>query len=351
MKKMFVVVAGWLACAGLPAQEINHYVPGEGEGIAYFLPKTSLAVNVIATKVTYRPGDLCQYANRYLRLNNVKAEEETHWEIKQVDVCSVGVPDSTKAFIVKLKDREVLSKLDLTDNGIIRAINATGQGEASALPVYELERPAAHPNPRDYMTEEMLMAGSMAKMAELTAKDIYNIRESRNLILRGQADTMPKDGASLKLIMDNLDKQEKSMMELFAGTTDRTDQVFTFYVTPEDKMTDRVVARFSTRLGVLPENDLAGAPLYINVSSTTPLPVLTEDMNKKKRPEGVLYNIPGKGSVKVVFEGQTLFEGEMPVTQYGTTETLVTKLFDAKINTRVVFQPATGAVLKIDKDN
>ena len=350
MKKSLAMVAGLLACASLQAQEINTYVPGEGEGVVYFLPKTALAVNVIATKVTYRPGELCQYANRYLRLANVKAEPETHWEIKQVDVCSVGVPDSTKAYIVKLKDREVLSKVDLTDDGIIRAINTTGEGTANASPAYVLEQPQPHENPRNFMTEEILMAGSTAKMAELTAKDIYNIRESRNLILRGQADTMPKDGASLKLIMDNLDRQEKAMLELFTGTTDRADQVFTFYVVPEEKMADKVVARFSTRLGVLAEDDLAGEPIYINVGSKAPLPVMTEEMKKKKRPDGVLYNIPGKGIVKVVYAGKPLFEGELPVTQFGSTETLVSKLFDAKINTRVVFQPATGAVLKIDKD-
>ncbi|MDD6892564.1 MAG: DUF4831 family protein [Bacteroidales bacterium] len=349
MRKMFIAALAGLACTGLPAQEINSYVPGEGEGVAFFLPKTALEVRVVATKVTYQPGELCQYANRYLRINNVKAEPETHWEIKCVEVGSVGVPDSTKAYIVKLKDREVLSKVDLTEDGILRAINTTGQ-DLLDQPAYKLEKPAARVNPRDYLTEEILMAGSTAKMAELTAKDIYNIRESRNLILRGQADTMPKDGASLQLVIDNLNRQEKAMMELFTGSTDREDQVFTFRIAPEDKLVDKVVARFSTRLGVLPEDDLAGAPLYINVSSVAPLPVLPEEPSKKKRPDGVQYNLPGKGKVKVVYEGKKLYEGELPVTQFGTTETLVTKLFDARVNTRVVFHPSTGAVLKIDKD-
>lgn len=46
-------------------------------------------------------------------------------------------------------------------------------------------------------------------MAELTAREIYNIRDSKNTILRGQAETMPKDGASLQLVIDQLNKQEK----------------------------------------------------------------------------------------------------------------------------------------------
>ena len=75
------------------------------------------------------------------------------------------------------------------------------------------------------MTEEILIAGSTAKMAELVAKEIYNIRESKNSLTRGQADYMPKDGAALKLMLDNLDEQEQAMMQMFAGTTDRTEKI------------------------------------------------------------------------------------------------------------------------------
>lgn len=51
------------------------------------------------------------------------------------------------------------------------------------------------------------MSNSSAKMAELVAKEIYSIRESRNALLRGEADNMPKDGAQLKLMLDNLNQQ------------------------------------------------------------------------------------------------------------------------------------------------
>ena len=38
-------------------------------------------------------------------------------------------------------------------------------------------------NPREFLTEEILMASSTAKMAELVAKEIYNIRESKNAFI------------------------------------------------------------------------------------------------------------------------------------------------------------------------
>ena len=76
-----------------------------------------LEVNVIATRVTYHPGELCQYANQYLRMNNVSPEPETYWEIKQIEVRSAGVPDSTKAYLVKLKDKSSMSNVELTEKG------------------------------------------------------------------------------------------------------------------------------------------------------------------------------------------------------------------------------------------
>ena len=347
MKKN-VFALSLLACtAPIAAQDISPYLPGEDEGIVYFLPKTMLEVNVTATRVTYHPGELCQYANQYLRMNNVSPEPETYWKIKQIEVRSAGVPDSTKAYLVKLKDKSSMSNVELTEEGLIEAINTSAPEK---MPMeYVLEKPQKHENPRRYMTEDILLAGSSAKMADLTAKEIYNIRESKNLILRGQADAMPKDGASLQLVIDNLDTQEKALTQLFTGTTDREDKVFTAHIVPQDGLTDKVALRFSRSLGVLPAEDLAGEPIYINLKSTVPLPTVIEDNKKKKKLEGAIYNIPGKGKVTVSYQGKTCFEAELPITQFGTTEVLVNDLFK-KVNTRVIFNPETGSILKIDKD-
>lgn len=349
MNKNGLLAIALMATAPVFAQESNPYLPGEDEGIVYFLPKTVLEVNVIATKVTYKPGDFCQYANRYLRINNVTSKPSSRWEIKLLDVRSAGVPDSTKAYIMKLSDKSSASNIELTENGIIKAINTTSLGNNTID--FKLEKTGSHTDARKYMTEEILMAGSSAKMAELTAKEIYNIRESKSLILKGQADTMPKDGASLKLIIDNLDKQEKAFTEMFTGTISKEDQLFTFYVTPEEALEKTVICRFSEELGILTKENLAGEPFYISLKSQAPQPITTEEDSKsKKRIKGILYNIPGKGNVTLNYKGKDMIEKQVPVTQFGNTEILINDLFKKNINTRVIFNPITGGVMKIDKD-
>ena len=64
----------------------------------------------------------------------------------------------------------------------------------------------------------------------------------------------------------------------------------------------------------------------------------------------VIYNIPGKAQVTVFTPNKRYFDGELPVTQFGTTECLVDNLFNKKVNTRVIFNPNTGGIVKIDKD-
>ena len=350
MKKLLFALGFLFLLPTANAQDISRYTPGSDEGVVYFLPKTALDVNIIATKVTYQPGDFCQYANRYMRMNDINPNAETYWEIKQIDVRSVGIPDSTNAYRMKVKDKNNISNIELTKDGLIKAINTQAPKE-EPLKEYALEKISAHENARKYMTEDILMAGSTAKMAELTAREIYNIRESKNLILRGQADTMPKDGASLKLIIDNLDKQERALTELFTGRKDREDKVFSFRIIPNDEMKDHIVFRFSRSLGILSAQDLSGEPVYLTLKSTLKQPATSqEDAKKKEKLKGAIYNIPGKGMVSISYNGKEFFKGELPITQFGNTEVLVDGLFDKKVNTRVIFNPQTGSVVKIDKD-
>ena len=169
----------------------------------------------------------------------------------------------------------------MTPEGIIKAINTTSPIEKA--PVTKVADTAKKRiDPRSFMTEEILIAGSTAKMAELVAKEIYNIRESKNSLTRGQADYMPKDGAALKLMLDNLDEQEQAMMQMFAGTTDRTEKSFTIRIKPEAGMKEKVAFRFSKKLGMLDADNLSGEPYYISIINQETLPPVIRKAKKKR---------------------------------------------------------------------
>ena len=184
---------------------ISHYMPGvTSEGAVYYLPKTAIRVTVQIEKTSYTPGDFCKYADRYLRLRDVSDKSSVSYRITGIRQEATAVADTSKRYVVKFDPRTVAANIALSDDGVLLAINATPK-PLDLQPVFKAAPREETVNPRQFMNEEILAAGSTAKMAELTAQDIYEIRESRNLLIRGQADNMPKDGAQLKLMLNQLD--------------------------------------------------------------------------------------------------------------------------------------------------
>lgn len=349
MKKEIIVAMGAMLSLPLAAQDVADYRPGETtEGVVYYLPKTALEVELTVAEKAYTPGELCEYANRYLHMSNVAEAASTTYELLQVKVNSVGVPDPKNAYAVKQKDKSLASQVTLTEDGILWAIHATvtdGEKAEEDIPVVT----GQVTDPRKFLTEEMLMSGSSYKLADLVAKEIYAIRDSKNSLTRGQADYMPTDGAALQLMLANLDEQERAYTSMFAGVTIQTVRKVRVRLEPATDGSRQLIFRFSQRLGVVSNDNLAGEPYYVTVKNRSALPAAAE--KEAKKPAGIIYNVPGKAEVTVQAAGKTYFKGELPVTQLGATEVLATDLFtNKKMDTRVVFNPNTGAIVKIDKE-
>lgn len=350
MKKLIILI-GLLATTTAVSAQTDVAVGvmrGKDYGVTYALPKTQIEIEVKANKISYTPGEFSKYADRYLRLNNISVEPEEYWELVSVKAKPVGVPDSENVYFVKMKDKTVAPLIELTEDGIIKSINLPTESKKSipATPILPIAKQRA--NPRDFLTEEILMAGSTAKMAELIAKEIYNIRESKNALVRGQADNMPKDGAQLKLMLDNLEEQERAMTEMFSGVRNKEEKTYTIRLTPGKEMNNEIAFRFSKKLGVVANNDLAGEPVYITLKNLKTIKIPQDD--GKKKVDGIAYNVPGKASI-VLKEGKNvLFEEEVPVTQFGTVEYLAPTLFNKNSTIKVTFNPTTGGLVKVDRE-
>lgn len=332
---------------GIKAQtEVTPFVPGSTlEGIAYYLPRTAVRITVVAEKTVTRPGDFNKYAERYLTLRNVPQTESTTWSIKEIKMEPYGVPDKTKAYSIRLKSKTVAPLVGLSSDGILLSINTEAQEETLPEPPKGITAEPL-PDPRSYMTQEMLSAGSTAKMAELCAQEIYDIRESRNALIRGEADNTPKDGDQLKLMLEQLDKQASVLESLFRGTKQTSTEVFTLNYSPAKETERDLLFRFSQHLGAVDIDDLAGEPIYISVKSMETLPEAQPDeqvaKKKEKLERGIYYNVPARVKLSIFSRQKTYAELETPMGQFGAVEILSSTLFDKKTTTRVTFFQTTG---------
>ena len=329
----------------------SSYQPGvTSEGAVYFLPKTAIRITVQIEKTTYTPGDFCKYADRYLRLKDVSAEPSVTYRITGIRQEAVSTADTNKRFAVKFDPKTVAANIALSDDGVLLAINATPK----PIPLQQPFKPAARPepvNPRQYMSEEILAAASTAKMAELTAQDIYEIRESRNLLVRGQADNMPKDGAQLQLMLNQLDKQDRSLTSLFAGTTQKDTLEKSMTIVPNKESKQSLLFRFSKKLGLVDDDDLAGVPYYIMIADLHAVPMADpEEKKKQKQEDGIYVNVPGKMKVSIYNADGVIVTNEFPAAQFGNVELLSGALFNKRYTTHLWLNPVSGAIDRLDAE-
>lgn len=319
-------------------------------GITYSLPKTNLVVGAEVTKVTCKAGPYYKYAEKYLNVKDIVFEDQVYYELDKVKLENKGVPDSDNTYIVSFKPGTVAPFACLTEDGLLCSINT--EYIPTKAENKDSKKSAKSPLKTDasVYSEELLMAGSTAKQAEVAAKQIYRIRESRMNILTGEADNLPPDGEAMKLVIQQLEEQENALTALFVGTKVKESQYYDVTVVPSNDLKQDVLFRFSPYLGILNADDLGGEPIYMDLIATERAPILDEKEAEKKEKslKGIVYNIPGKANVEIYSNKKTFFKGEAQITQFGSKEALAPVMFeDKKAPVKVIFYPETGAIKQI----
>ena len=332
--------------------KVTPFHPGQrADGVTYCLPRTQVKAELQAIKTVYTPGEFAVYAERYMHVQNVNPSATTRYEIVKIKLSTVGVPDTTKVFTVKLKDKSIAPMMQLTESGIVQSINRISGSPTENHQEDVLPSTRHQLNSRQYFTEEMLSSTSSARMAELVAQEIYDIRESKNEIMRGQVDAMPKDGASLKIVLDRLNQQEQALTQTFVGYTDTT-YLSQSYIFEPTKDTDKeILFRFSKKLGFVDADDLAGTPYYISVTDLRQTPEDTRTEKEKivqKDDPGLFINVPGKAHVVLYNANKTVKEMDVFYPQFGRVEALSASLFNKKVSTSFQLNQVTGTTMHLN---
>jgi hypothetical protein len=349
----FIIAAGLFAgLLPLEAQTVvtkKTAAKSNDYGITYSLPKTKLIIQAEVFKTVCKAGPYFRYAEKYLGIKEPVAEDKTSYRLGKISLINKGVPDAENTYIVEFRPGTVAPYAYLTEDGLLCSINAEYEppAEAGGAPVSVMAEGGAK---APVFTEELLMAGSTAKQAEVAAKLIYRIRDSRLNILTGETDNLPPDGEAMKLVIRQLEEQEKALTDLFAGTCSQEISYYDVSLVPYEDMEKEVLFRFSEALGITDADDLSGAPVYISLTAIDREASLTpkEAEKKEKQMKGLIYNVPGKAGVEIEMNRKSLYKGETQVVQFGRRENLVPAVFEnKKTPVKIFFYPETGAIRQI----
>ena len=347
MKKSIVLFAV-LFCINSYVVAQSNFSLTTGEAVlVYSLPKTELSFEIEIEKVTQTPGEFFRFSERFLAVRDVITTERTFYRLKSVRVVPRAVADPARTFSVPFNSRfPMLSHIAVNADGLLCGLNVVcdptdivpTQTTSLSTPAFTAPRPLP-------LTEEFMLAGSVARMAEGAARQIYRIRESRIALLTADLDHLPADGQSLSLMLQGLDDLERKLTELFIGSTTTQTQTHIIRLTPTEAVRNQVLFRVSDMAGLVSPNDLSGTPYFINI---VPASINTQPARGNRQPAPALvYSILPAATQVTIGDGTSIFYAEqflMP--QFGVTIPIPEELLrrsDAQIHIDV----NTGRLLNV----
>lgn len=355
MKKIIMALALMSSVVSVVAQTSvteYDYTKGMSSGIVYALPRVELEVCVNVEKKVYTPGPFSQYAERFLALSGVSTEAKVEWNVVDVWLERRVVADNSRMYEVAPDRKGAADRVVLSPEGIILGVNARcaggdTDGENKKYEVVECRYPSEPLFDMSVLNEETLMATSMPKMAELAAKQIYRIRESRAAIMACETEQLP-DGRALEAILARWERDENSLIALFAGCLTTTAESVSYRINPKGDMKNHVVARLSIAEGLVAADDVIGDPIYIDVKGFYPsLPVAP--VKNKKPSVGFAYCVPGRAEVQISYKGKTLDSERIVVPQFGYVARLSADITN-RVDCVLLFDPTSGGIVAVKNE-
>ena len=361
--KLFLCI-GMCICSSLTTEAQIRFIPKPKEttnalGVIYSLPVTTLKIDVEGIKVVEEAGPYALYAEKYLGVKDAVMNNKVYYELGAISTSVTGLPDQTRTYMIEVGKLSI-PRIQLTSDGVMMGFNHSGEAEKTAAPAKTASTAAVTGPEINITSEDLLMANSTSKMAEVVAQQIYRLRESRTDILTGDAENMPSDGEALKLMLKTLEDEEKQLVAQFVGKVTRSSSVKTLYYEPGEDVTKEILFRFSAFNGVVDKEDLSGEPIYLNLQGDRYEPRQLSEKDQKKLDKeinsgrlGMPYIVPGEASIEIYNnKTKTLSKGKFLIAQYGELNYLPLELFNPGKNEKLVqlvLYPETGAIKEIVK--
>lgn len=346
MKKLIVISLIFIGIAGVKAQSAFALTDGV-PALVYALPKTNLCFEIEVETTVEKPGVFYLYSQRYLATSQVVMEEKVTSKVIGVSMQTSTVPDLNRRFAVEPMVKSPLNGIVVNEQGILCGVNiAPSTPSVSTTPDFKQLKQEVVKVESELLslTQEYMMAGSTAKMAEGAAKQIYDIRASRLNLLSGEMDHLP-DGEALKTMLSGLDKKEKELTELFVGSVRKSKKIYKLNLSPDNVISNEVLFRLSATRGVIAMDDLSGEPYFITIA---PEKIQMQERDPKAKVEKVgLYTVlPALTTITVSDGVHPVLQHTIQMPQFGQLVTLPESLLRTS-GIKISIDEQTGRIIGI----
>lgn len=349
MKRFFVLLFGAMMLNALHAQVVQQGEPA----VVYYSPKTTVVLDFTYTVETQQTGPYAEYAEAMLGIDNAIMENKTVHTLTNVLIGTTTGADYNRP-------HKVVAELGFP---MLLSINEKSLLVGYNLPPTEKQQPIrkheAYQQPRVLSSithtevapypEEVLEAATPLAQANAIAKQIFHIRETRMYLLSGEVEHAPADGKAMNLVLDELNKQEYALTELFIGKKYTITEHKSLFIIPEK---EEEFFFFSEENGFTDADNIDADTIKVKLIADQQTFVTVPENGKKKKGTDVsqlVYNLPGSCEITVDYKNQTMAQRTIPVAQFGIDVPLSKDLFTGSELPQIVFSEKTGNIVSISK--
>ena len=216
MKKLVVLLVG----AVMAVSALNAQIVEEGESaLVYYSPKTTITLDFTYVVETQEAGIFAAYAQSLLGAESFVKQTSSKCTLQDVRIGTTTGTDYKRPHKVSA-EAGIPLLLNINERGVLAGYNTTPKEEKKSNfrpqnATKEEEQSLASaiaPYPA-----EVLKNASLVAKANAAAKQIFHLRETKMYLLSGEVEKEPADGEAMRLVLEELDRQEQALTELFVG--------------------------------------------------------------------------------------------------------------------------------------
>ncbi len=247
--------------------------------------RTTLYVTVAVERWEVVAGPYARYAQKYLGVTAPLADKVSH-EIKSVNLSDI-------------------SELAREDEATIVPSDVSHMSPRDGFPRLTVDRTSA-------------AALSLEESARLAADKIFAIRKSRLDLITGEVGENVF-GGGLGSALTELGRLEEEYLSLFLGKQTTRIERKQYSVTPVKGRLTYTVLRFSESDGLLPEDDMSGVPVVLELKPADGSQVENAATQSKPNARAVPHFVPADMRCRIILDGVELTSELFSIRQLGQT--------------------------------
>jgi len=314
--------------------------------LVYGLPLTVVDIEIEAERIIEKPGPYSRYAENLLGLTDIIKTESESWSIRAIRINTHQELDPGEFYVIEASSVFQTNVLALKKNGLILDLNPeiynshsdiykdTGT-DLRSLRIFDLGADEYFQDQRDTVYKTVNVDTAFIKvpylvtkkqkltidqLAEKAAVRLMEMRDGKHLILTGETNIFPQDGAAI----NEMNRLEKEYTELFTGKTLRDKHTLNYQIIPGKDMAGKqiTVCTFSELTGPGTSAQKSGTPVtieFIPEMKTESLKVIssqTKESSSQKYGK-LYYRVPDVVSVKTVFGKEVINTSRKLIYQFG----------------------------------